>query len=45
MNAQLVNNELLSELYEKAAQNERLRMNYDLRATTEDDSQKILNIL
>ncbi len=45
MKVQLINNELLSELYEKAVKNERLRMNFDLRTTTEDGSQRMLNVL
>ena len=45
MDVQLINNELLRGLHEKAAQNERLRMNYDLRTTPEDTSQRMLNAL
>lgn len=32
-------------MHEKAAQNERLRMNHDLRTTPEDTSQRMLNAL
>lgn len=45
MEVQLINKELLSELHEKAAVNERLRMNLDLRTTSEDTSQRMLNAL
>lgn len=45
MEVQLINKELLSELHEKAAGNERLRMNFDMRTTAEDTSQRMLNIL
>lgn len=45
MEVQLINQELLSELHEKARENERLRMNYDLRTTPEDTSQRMLNVL
>lgn len=45
MDVQLINQELLRELHEKAAQNERLRMNFDLRTTPEDTSQRMLNAL
>ena len=42
---QLINKELLSELHNKAAVNERLRVNFDLRNSTEDNSQRMLNVL
>ena len=45
MEVQLINKELLAELHEKAAANERLRMNFDLRTTLEDTSQRMLNAL
>ena len=45
MEVQLINKELLSELYEKAARNERLRMNFDLRTSPKDTSQRMLNAL
>ena len=45
MEVQLINKDLLSSLHEKAAQNERLRMNFDLRTTGEDTSQRMLNAL
>lgn len=42
---QLINKELLKELHDKAVESERLRMNFDLRTTTEDGSQRMLNAL
>ena len=42
---QLINDNLLSVLHWKARENERLRMNYDLRTTVEDGSQRLLNAL
>ena len=45
MDVQLINEELLTELHEKAASNERLRQNFDLRTTPEDGSQRMLNAL
>lgn len=45
MNIELINDNLLSELHEKARKNERLRMNHDLRTTPEDTSQRMLNAL
>ncbi len=42
---QLINNELLSQLREKAKASERLRQNFDLRTTPEDGSQRMLNVL
>lgn len=45
MEVQLINELLLAELHRKAAESERLRMNYDLRTTTEDSSQRMLNAL
>ncbi len=45
MEVQLINKELLTELHKKAAANERLRMNFDLRTTSEDTSQRMLNAL
>ena len=36
---------LLTVLHENAKRSERLRMNYDLRTTTEDTSQRMLNAL
>ena len=35
----------IEELHDKAAANERLRMNFDLRTTPEDTSQRMLNAL
>ena len=45
MEIKTINDELLAELHEKAAANERLRMNFDLRTTPEDTSQRMLNVL
>lgn len=45
MEIQLINDNLLSALHWKARENERLRMNFDLRTTTEDSSQRMLNAL
>lgn len=45
MDIQLINENLLSGLYQKAMENERKRMNYDLRTTPEDTSQRMLNVL
>ncbi len=45
MDIQLLNKNLLSDLHKKAASSERLRMNFDLRTTSEDDSQRMLNAL
>ncbi len=45
MEVQLINEELLADLFEKAAVNERRRMNFDLRTTPEDTSQRMLNVL
>ena len=36
MEIKLINDNLLSELHQKAKGNERIRMNYDLRTTPED---------
>ena len=45
MEVQLINKDLLAELHEKAVTNERLRMNFDLRTTADDTSQRMLNAL
>ena len=45
MEIQLLDNNLLTDLYKKAASSERLRMNFDLRTSFEDDSQRMLNAL
>ena len=45
MEVQLINEELLKELHDKATANERKRMNFDLRTTAEDTSQRMLNVL
>ncbi|MCC8113823.1 MAG: WbuC family cupin fold metalloprotein [Bacteroidales bacterium] len=41
----IFDNELLDGLLEKAAQNERLRTNLDLRNSPDDESQRMLNAL
>ncbi len=41
----LINDKLLSVLHCEAMKNERLRMNYDLRTTAEDTSQRMLNAM
>lgn len=45
MRVQLINEDLLSDLYEKASASERLRQAFDLRTTSEDGSQRMLNAL
>ena len=40
-----INDNLLAALHLRAADSERLRMNYDLRTTGEDTSQRMLNAL
>ncbi|MGN0033257.1 MAG: WbuC family cupin fold metalloprotein [Candidatus Limimorpha sp.] len=40
-----INDNLLAALHLQAAASERKRINYDLRTTTEDDSQRMLNAL
>ena len=40
-----LNNELLSSLFAKAEASERKRMNYDMRTSSEDNSQRMLNAL
>lgn len=45
MDVQLINENLLEELHRKAREPERLRMNFDLRTTSEDGSQRMLNAL
>ena len=45
MEIQLINDNLLSVLHRKAKENERKRMNFDLRTTPEDTSQRMLNAL
>ena len=45
MEIQLINDDLLADLHGKAKENERKRMNYDLRTTPEDGSQRMLNVL
>ncbi len=42
---QIINDNLLSVLHWKARENERLRMNHDLRTTEEDTSQRMLNAM
>ena len=45
MNIQLINEELLSALRSQAEASERKRMNFDLRTTSADGSQRMLNVL
>ena len=45
MEIQLINDNLLSVLHWKARENERKRINYDLRTTENDTSQRMLNVL
>ena len=45
MEIELINDNLLSVLHWKAKENERLRQNFDLRTTTDDGSQRMLNVL
>ena len=45
MEIQLIDKGLLEELHEKAGSSERKRMNFDLRTTAEDGSQRMLNAL
>ena len=45
MEIQLLDKDLLSALHERAVDSPRLRMNYDLRTTPEDTSQRMLNAL
>ena len=40
-----INNKLLDSLFAKAEESERFRMNYDLRTSAEDTSQRMLNAL
>ena len=41
----MINEKLITELLQKAEDSERLRVAYDLRTSTEDTSQRMLNIL
>ena len=45
MEIQLINDELLSELRKQAQSSERKRQNFDMRNTSEDTSQRMLNVL
>ena len=40
-----INDNLLAALHLQAVASERKRMNYDLRTTVKDDSQRMLNVL
>ena len=40
-----INKVFLDSLFEKAKESERLRMNYDLRTSEDDGSQRMLNVL
>ena len=41
----LIDSTFIAEMHERAAVSERKRMNYDLRTTPEDQSQRMLNVL
>lgn len=41
----IIDKELLGELHEQASASDRLRMNYDLRTSAKDTSQRMLNAL
>lgn len=41
----VINNDLIADLMKQAEQSERQRMNYDLRTSTADTSQRMLNAL
>lgn len=45
MEIQLINDTLLAQLHDKAKASERKRQNFDLRTTSEDGSQRMLNVL
>ena len=45
MDITTIDQELINELHRKARASERLRMNFDLRTTPEDGSQRMLNAL
>ena len=45
MKIQLINNPLLEELHREAQDNVRLRQHFDLRTTTHDSSQRMINAL
>jgi len=45
MDIQLINKDLLSDLHAKARESDRLRMNFDLRTSPADTSQRMLNAL
>ena len=45
MKIQLINEDLLSALHREARENERKRTHFDLRTTSEDTSQRLLNVM
>lgn len=45
MEIQLINDKLQEELHEEARGSERLRVNFDMRTTPDDGSQRMLNVL
>ena len=45
MEIQSINKEFIAQMHERAAGSERKRMNYDLRTTPDDQSQRMLNVL
>lgn len=40
-----IDHKLISELFDQAQVNPRLRQNYDLRTSSDDGSQRMLNVL
>ena len=45
MDLKIINKELIQSLHAQAAKSERLRINYDLRTSEKDNSQRMLNVL
>ena len=45
MNTLEINKDFLDSLFAKAKENPRMRQNYDLRTSAEDQSQRMLNAL
>ncbi len=45
MEIKIINESMLAELHEQAQRSERKRINYDLRNSEEDTSQRMLNVL
>lgn len=40
-----INNDFIADMHDRASESERKRMNYDLRTTCDDQSQRMLNVL